>query len=587
MTTEISTANIEELLAYMPHRYPFLLIDRVVKITTDSIQVIKNTSMNEPFYQGHFPGNPIFPGVLMLETMAQAAGLLTFKSKKIEPRERLYVYAGVTKARFKNLVKPGDQLIFDVALINERRNVVFLSATAKVGKKIVCEAELTIIGVDEEDVRKGIQRNNNNNLELPPIEQDPISGLEITEIMKCLPHRYPCLLIDRVLSISEDKKKIQVLKSTTFNEPFYQGHFPEQPVFPGVMLLEAMAQSAGVLAYKYHNQENQPPQLFVFAGVDKAKFKLIVQPGDQIIFEVEHVNQKSNIGFYTAKAIVDGDVVCTAELMSASIPLEAENENTLSSKIDPRAVIHPTAKIAKGVEIGPFTWIGPNVEIDEGTWIAPHVVINGPTKIGKNNKIYQFASVGEDAQDISCHSKETRLEIGDNNVIRECCTIHRGTTKDKGLTKIGNNNLFMAYSHVAHDCVIGNKIIFSNNASLAGHVIVHDHANIGAFSAVHQFCVVGSYSFLARAAMVPQDVPPYINVIGGNAEPHGVNVVGLQRKNFSEEAIRAIKEGYKIIYRQGLSLEEAVVKLKELALEHPEVQAYVDFIQMSKRGIVR
>lgn len=584
--TEVTKSDIQEILNYMPHRYPFLLIDRVDEIKPGvSIRVIKNTTMNEPFYQGHFPNNPVFPAALMLESMAQAAGLLTFKTKNIAPREKLYVYAGVNKARFKNLVKPGDRIIFEVVLKNERRNVVFLSATAKVGNKLVCEAELTIIGVNDEDVQDSMQHKSSKVLELPTIEQDSMSGLEIKEIMQCIPHRYPFLLVDRILSVSDDIKHIKGLKSTTLNEPFYQGHFPEQPVFPGVMLLEAMAQTAEVLAAKHRDANNLGPQHFLFAGVDKAKFKLIVQPGDQIIFEVEHVSQTADMGVYNAKALVDGDVVCTAELMIASLPLE--ETSVAHSKIDSRASIDPTAKIGKNVEIGPWTYIGANVEIGEGTWIAPHVVINGPTKIGKNNKIFQFASVGEDSQDISCHSKTTRLEIGDNNVIRESCTIHRGTTKDKGVTKIGDNNLFMAYSHIAHDCMVGNRIIFSNNASLAGHVTVHDNATIGAFSAIHQFCVIGSYSFLARAAMIPQDVPPYINVIGGEAEPHGVNVVGLQRKGFSEEAIRAIKEGYKIIYRQGLSLEEAIVKLKALGKEHPEVLAYVDFIEVSKRGIVR
>ncbi len=584
--SEIRRSDIQEILEYLPHRFPFLLIDHITNIQLNkSIQAIKNTTMNEPFYQGHFPGNPIFPGVLMLESMAQAAGVLIFKSKNIQPGEKLYVYAGVTKARFKNLVRPGDQLVFDVTLKNERRNVVFLSAVTKVGDSIVCEADFTIIGVSEEDLERSIQHKSSTVLDFQPIEADPISQIEMKDILQYLPHRYPFLLIDRVLSVSGDGKKIRALKSTTVNEPFYQGHFPEQPVFPGVMLLEAMAQAAGIMAAKDIKDNNQPPKLFVFAGIDKAKFKLIVQPGDQLIFDVEEVKRKGNIAFYLAKATVCGDVVCTAELMSASIKLDASISNT--DKIHPQAIVDPQAKIGNNVEIGPWSYIGPGVEIGNDTVINSHVVIKGPTTIGSNNRIFQFASVGDTSQDISCNSTTTRLEIGDNNEIRECVTIHRGTTKDKGLTKIGSNNLFMAYSHIAHDCVIGNNIIFSNNASLAGHVTVNDNATIGAFSAVHQFCVVGSYSFLARAAMVPQDVPPYINVIGGNAEPHGINAIGLQRKGFSDDAIRGIKEGYKIIYRQNLTLEDALNKLIKLAKKTPEVQAYVDFIKASKRGIVR
>lgn len=580
-------SDIQEILQYLPHRFPFLLIDKITEIELGvSITAIKNTSITEPFYQGHFPGNPIFPPVFMLESMAQAGGLLVFKSKNIAPREKLYVYAGVNKATFNGFIKPGDQIVFKVKLINERRNVVFLSATASVGDTLVCEAEFTIIGVNNEDVERSMQLKSSKLFDANLIEADPKSASDIQDILKNLHHRNPFLLIDKVLSVSDDLKKIRVLKSTTVNEPFYQGHFPEQPVFPGVMLLEAMAQSAEILAAKAANLNKSAPALFTFTGIDKAKFKLMVQPGDTIIFEITQLEERDQATFYNAKALVNGDVVCTADLIMTSVPLK-NSHSQKNNKIHPQAIVDPDAKLGANVEIGPWSYIGPNVEIGDNTVINSHVVIKGPTKIGKNNRIFQFASIGEMSQDISCDSPDTRLEIGDNNDIRECVTIHRGTTKDQSLTKIGNNNLFMAYSHVAHDCVIGNQIIFSNNASLAGHVVVQDHATIGAFCAVHQFCIIGSYSFLARAAMVPQDVPPYINVIGGNAEPHGINVIGLQRKGFSEESIRAIKEGYKIIYRQNLTLEEAIEKLEELAKEEPEVGAYVDFIKRSKRGIVR
>lgn len=581
------TSDIQEILQYLPHRFPFLLIDKITEIEPSvSITAIKNTSITEPFYQGHFPECPIFPPVFMLESMAQAGGLLVFKSKNIVPREKLYVYAGVNKASFKKFVRPGDQIVFNVKLINERRNVIFLSATASVADELVCEAEFTIIGVNNEDVERSMQQKASKSFDANLIEFDTASGSDIQDILDNLDHRNPFLLVDKVLSISDDCKQIRVLKATTINEPFYQGHFPDQPVFPGVMLLEAMAQSVEILASKAAAVNQNSPALFTCTGIDKAKFKLMVQPGDTIIFEINHLEQGEQENFYNAKALVNGDVVCTADLIMTSVPLE-KNNGKQSNKIHPQAIVDPDAKLGANVEIGPWSYIGPDVEIGDNTVINSHVVIKGPTKIGKNNRIFQFASIGEMSQDISCNSADTRLEIGDNNDIRECVTIHRGTTKDRGLTKIGNNNLFMAYSHVAHDCVIGNKIIFSNNASLAGHVVVQDHATIGAFCAVHQFCIIGSYSFLARAAMVPQDVPPYINVIGGNAEPHGINVIGLQRKGFSEESIRAIKEGYKIIYRQNLTLEEAVEKLKELAEEAPEVEAYVDFIKRSTRGIVR
>jgi len=249
------------------------------------------------------------------------------------------------------------------------------------------------------------------------------------------------------------------------------------------------------------------------------------------------------------------------------------------------AIIDPSAKIASGVTIGPYSVIGADVEIDEGTWIGPHVVITGPTKIGRENKIYQFASVGEAPQDLKFAGEPTRLEIGDRNIIRECCTIQRGTVQDKGVTKIGHENLFMAYVHIAHDCVLGNHNIFSNNSSLAGHVIVEDYVNFGGFSGVFQFCRIGSYSFIATNSVVIKDVPPYMKVSGYYAKPFGLNTVGLQRRGFSEETMIQLKRAYKIIYRQGLTIVHAVEELQKMGT--PEVDILKQFITASEAGIVR
>ncbi len=256
--------------------------------------------------------------------------------------------------------------------------------------------------------------------------------------------------------------------------------------------------------------------------------------------------------------------------------------------IDPRAIIDPAAKIAEGVTIGPYSIIGPHVEIDTGTWIGPHVVVNGRTKIGKNNKIFQFASVGEVPQDKKYANEPTRLEIGDNNVIREGVTIHLGTTQDVGLTKIGNNNLLMAYVHVAHDCVVGNNSIFANNASLAGHVHTADFVIISGFCGVHQFCKIGAHAFLAHACIVTKDVPPYVMVTGGaETTVRGINVEGLKRRGFSADAIRGIRNAYKIIYRQGLTVAEALQQLEPLAIDCKEIQSFIDFLKLTERGIVR
>lgn len=253
--------------------------------------------------------------------------------------------------------------------------------------------------------------------------------------------------------------------------------------------------------------------------------------------------------------------------------------------IDQTAVIHPHAKIASDVSIGPYSIIGPDVVIEEKTWVGPHVVIQGPTKIGRENKIFQFASVGEIPQDLKYQGEKTFLEIGDGNKIREFCTIHRGTAQDRCMTKIGNRNLFMAYVHIAHDCVIGDDNIFANNASLAGHVKVEDHVTFGGFAGVFQFCRVGAHSFISTNSVVIKDVPPYVKVSGHYAKPYGLNTIGLQRRGFTDETMLQLRRAYKIIYRQGLTIANAIEELKKMLL--PEVSQLVDFISASESGIVR
>jgi UDP-N-acetylglucosamine acyltransferase len=255
--------------------------------------------------------------------------------------------------------------------------------------------------------------------------------------------------------------------------------------------------------------------------------------------------------------------------------------------ISDKAIIDKSAKIAANVEISPFSIIGPDVEIGEGSWIGPHAVIKGPTKIGANNKIFQFASIGDAPQDKKYTGEETFLEIGDNNCFRECTTISRGTKPGGGLTKIGSNNLFMAYVHIAHDCIVGNYTTFSNNASLAGHVTVDDYANLGGFVGVHQFCNIGSYCFCAGGSIIVKDVLPFITVSGHPAQTYGLNVEGLKRRNFSADEIVVLKRAYKTLYRQGLSLEQAVHKIEEMISECKYVQVLIDFIKNSTRGIIR
>jgi UDP-N-acetylglucosamine acyltransferase len=254
--------------------------------------------------------------------------------------------------------------------------------------------------------------------------------------------------------------------------------------------------------------------------------------------------------------------------------------------IHSQAIVDKNANIASDVEIGPWTYIGPDVEIDAGTVIAPHVVIKGPTRIGKNNRIYQFASVGEDCQDKKYNGEPTRLEIGDNNVIRESCTIHRGTVQDNSITRIGSGNLLMAYVHVAHDCVVGDNNIFANNASLAGHVHVDHDVILGGFSGVHQFCFVGAHSMASMGSMIVKDIPAFVMVSGDTAKAHGMNYEGMRRRNYPKETINTLRKAYKVVYRQGLTVQDAIAELESWpALE--QLDLFIDSIKRSQRGITR
>ncbi len=256
--------------------------------------------------------------------------------------------------------------------------------------------------------------------------------------------------------------------------------------------------------------------------------------------------------------------------------------------IHPTAILDPKAEIGEGVEIGPYSVIEKGVFIGQGTKIGPHVIIREGTKIGKVCQIFQFASIGEAPQFLGYKGEKTFLQIGDHNIIREFVTLHRGTVKGGGKTVIGNENFFMAYSHVAHDCQIGNEVIMANGATLAGHIVIEDRAIIGGLSAIHQFCRIGAHAIISGITGVSQDVPPYMMAAGSRAKLYGLNTVGLKRANFSEETIKALKKSYRIIFRSGLTLEKAIKRVEEDEISQtPEVQHLLHFIRHSKRGISR
>jgi UDP-N-acetylglucosamine acyltransferase len=255
--------------------------------------------------------------------------------------------------------------------------------------------------------------------------------------------------------------------------------------------------------------------------------------------------------------------------------------------IHPSAIVDAGAELGSGVEVGPFSLIGAGVQIDDDCRIGPHVVIKGPTRIGRSTRIFQFSSVGDDPQDKKYAGEETRLEIGERNTIRESCTINRGTAQDLGVTRIGDDNWIMAYTHIAHDCVIGDDNVLANNVTLAGHVKVGDYTVLGGFTGVHQFCQIGSYCLLAMFSGLTRDVPAYCTVSGQPAVPRGVNVEGLRRRGFGSDQIASVRRAYKTLYRSGLKFADAVAAIAELAETKPELEVMLASLRASRRSIVR
>lgn len=257
------------------------------------------------------------------------------------------------------------------------------------------------------------------------------------------------------------------------------------------------------------------------------------------------------------------------------------------SRIDPRAVISPTAQLGADVEVGPFAVIGDNVIIGPRCWIGPHAVVNGPTTLGADNRVFQFASLGDAPQDKKYKGEPTRLEVGDRNVFREYCTVNRGTVTGNGVTRVGNDNMLLAYTHVGHDCTLGDNIVLSNLVMLGGHVEIGDWVTMSGYAGAHQFSKIGAHAFIGNNTAVTRDVPPYVLATGHPAEPRTINSIGLKRRGFSDEQIRNIKSAYRVLYRSDLKLDDAVLKLQQMAAEHEELRLFVDFIGKATRSLVR
>ena len=402
-------------------------------------------------------------------------------------------------------------------------------------------------------------------------------SLDFPALLGRVYYRYPSFFIDAVTE-HESGRRLVAIKNLTVNEEFFQGHFPGSPVLPAVLMIEALTQAAAVLILD--RAEASPTACASLRGVDGAKFRRLVVPGDRLRLEVVLGRVRSRLAQVQAAAYVDDQEVAEAHLLLAIEPGAAG--------VDPSAHVHPTARIGEGTIIGPNAVIGPNVTVGRNCRIGASVVIDGRTEIGDETQVFPMASIGLAPQDLKYKGEPTGLRIGKRNIFREFVTINRGTAGGGGETTIGDNNLFMAYVHVAHDCHVGSHTIFGPHATLGGHVGVDDYANISAGSAVHQFCRVGRYGFIGGYSVVTKDALPFGRTIGSRpARIFGVNTIGLSRRGFTPDTIAQLRHAYRYLLQSKLNTTRALAQIEQDAsLSAPEVRYLVDFIRSSQRGVI-
>jgi len=400
--------------------------------------------------------------------------------------------------------------------------------------------------------------------------------LDLPALLERVYYRYPSFLVDAIAE-HEPGVRLVAVKNVTVGEEFFQGHFPGSPLMPGVLMIEALTQAAAMLIL-----EREPAFSTARAflrGVNSAKFRKQVVPGDRLRLEVTLGRSRKRLAKARALAYVDEQIVTEAELL---ISIESG-----AAYVDPTARVHPAARIGAGTTIGPSAVIGPDVRIGERCRIGASVVIDGWTEIGDETQVFPFASIGLMPQDLKYRGEQTRVVIGRKNIFREFVTVHRGTQGGGGLTSIGDRNLFMAYVHIAHDCRIGNNTIFGNAATLGGHVWVEDYATISAFSGVHQFCRVGEHAFIGGYSVVTKDAMPFAKTVGNRARIYGLNTIGLMRRGFTEEALSKLKRAYRYLLVSKLTTRRALRQIEEDdSLSCPEVQYLVEFIRSSQRGVI-
>jgi len=401
--------------------------------------------------------------------------------------------------------------------------------------------------------------------------------INIPILLDRLCYRYPSMLVDAITE-HEAGRRLVAVKNVTVNEEFFQGHFPGAPLLPAVLMLESLSQVAAILLLQ---REEAPPNARVYLrGVNDAKFRRQVVPGDRLRLEISLGRRRASLARAQASAYVGDQVVAEAELL---LGLIADK-----TTIDPTAIVDPRAWIGQGTTIGPHAVVGPHVRLGANCRVGASAVVDGWTEIGDDTEIYPFASIGQVPQDLKFRGEQTRLTIGRRNIFREFVTIHRGTRGGGGLTSIGDRNVFMAYVHVAHDCHVGSDTIFGNTATLGGHVTVEDFANISAGSGVHQFCRVGRHAFIGGYSVVTKDALPYARTVGSRpARIFGTNTIGLMRRGFPPDVITKLKRSFRYLLQSKLNTTIALQQIEQdRSLACAEVQYLLDFIRTSQRGVI-
>jgi UDP-N-acetylglucosamine acyltransferase len=385
------------------------------------------------------------------------------------------------------------------------------------------------------------------------------------------------MLVDAITE-HEPGRRLVAVKNVTVNEEFFQGHFPGAPTLPGVLMLESLSQVAAILLLQ---REGAPPNSRIYLrGVNDAKFRRQVVPGDRLRLEISVGRRRASLARAQATAFVGDQIVAEAELLLGLVPD--------CTWIDPTALVHPGAQIGAGTTIGPHATIGPHVRLGADCKVGASAVVDGWTEVGDGTEIFPFASIGLIPQDLKFRGEETRLVIGRRNIFREFVTIHRGTRGGGGATTIGDRNVFMAYVHVAHDCHVGNDTIFGNMATLGGHVTVGDFANVSAGSGVHQFCRVGRHAFIGGYSVVTKDALPFARTVGSRpARIFGANTIGLIRRDVPPDVIEKLKGTFRYLLQSKLNTTKAMQQIqRDRSLACPEVEYLLDFIGSSKRGVI-